>query len=298
MNGLSNAALSGVETISAATATSDVKINLNAQSEAFTIIGGSGNDILVGGTANDTLTGNGGADQFRLRTNGGTETITDFTPGTDKIGFLEGSGGLPAVDFATAGTAAGATLTAGDGNFTTRGSIAGINSTDDNQVDVITATQTTAQITADINVTASNLYVVVFNSTTGKAEIWFDDNWDNPGSRVQVATLDGVTAAQVAALAASDFVVYNNVADPLILDLGAPGIDLTEPRRRRRLRHQRRRCRRPDGLDGGRGRHPGARRRRHGTIDNGTEIFSPWFAGGSTPAAWRRSPRSTATATG
>ena len=74
--------------------------------------GGAGNDILNGKTGNDTLTGGGGADQFRLQTNGGTDTVTDYTPGTDTIGFL-GSAGAGGVSFTnTAASANGTTLAA------------------------------------------------------------------------------------------------------------------------------------------------------------------------------------------
>jgi Ca2+-binding RTX toxin-like protein len=54
------------------------------------IIGSQGADIIQGNGAGDTLTGNGGADQFRYLSFGDSlaatpDTITDFTPGTDKI---------------------------------------------------------------------------------------------------------------------------------------------------------------------------------------------------------------------
>lgn len=47
--------------------------------------GGGGNDVLDGGTGDDTLTGGTGADRFVFHANGGNDTITDFTPGTDVI---------------------------------------------------------------------------------------------------------------------------------------------------------------------------------------------------------------------
>jgi VCBS repeat-containing protein len=111
LNGLSNSALQGVEVISAAGASSGVNINLSAQSEGFTIVGGSGsdtltggsgNDTITGGAGNDTLTGGGGADRFVYNAaseSPNSDTITDFVHGTDKIDLtglaatVAGSGG-------------------------------------------------------------------------------------------------------------------------------------------------------------------------------------------------------------
>jgi hypothetical protein len=47
--------------------------------------GGAGDDILIGGQGNDTLTGGDGADVFVMAMGEGTDTVTDFEVGTDKI---------------------------------------------------------------------------------------------------------------------------------------------------------------------------------------------------------------------
>ena len=53
---------------------------------ADTLSGADGNDTLTGGAGNDRLTGGNGADRFRFVTTGdGTDTITDFASGSDKI---------------------------------------------------------------------------------------------------------------------------------------------------------------------------------------------------------------------
>jgi hypothetical protein len=282
LNALSNTALTNTEIISAATATSDVKINLNVQAEAFTIIGGSGNDTLVGGSGNDTLTGNLGADQFRLRTNGGEDTLTDYTDGTDGIGFLEGAG-TGAVDFATAGTATGATLGAGD--FVSRTSITNIQAADDNKIISISAALTETEITTQVGAPGSNplnSYVLVFNSTTGRGEIWFDTDWDSTSGRTQIATLNNITTlAQLTAITASDIVVYSSVTDPVILDLDNNGytfsdlangvsFDINADGAADRLAWNTSN----DGilamdLDG------------DGVIDDGSELFTPDFNGGA-----------------
>jgi VCBS repeat-containing protein len=252
------------------------------------ISGGAGNDIIYGqegadwihgGAGNDTLNGGSGADQFRFKSaNNGTDTVTDFTIGTDRIGFLDnGTTGSGSVNFAaTGGTAAGAALAAGD--FQARTSIANINTADDNHVILITATQTSAQIAAATNA-ATDAYVVVFNSTTNRAEIWFDNDWSTAGAeRSLIAVLNGVTAGQVAALTAANFVVYNNAIDPIVLDLDDNGIafgataafDINADGVADRVTWNSSN----DGilavdLDG------------NGTIDSGREIFTPQFAGGN-----------------
>ncbi len=50
-----------------------------------TLIGGSAGDIIIGGTGRDDMRGNGGSDRFVLANGSGTDTIRDFTPGTDLI---------------------------------------------------------------------------------------------------------------------------------------------------------------------------------------------------------------------
>jgi Ca2+-binding RTX toxin-like protein len=50
-----------------------------------TMTGGSGNDDLNGGTGNDTMAGGSGSDFFFVTLSSGTDRITDFTNGQDKI---------------------------------------------------------------------------------------------------------------------------------------------------------------------------------------------------------------------
>jgi len=56
---------------------------------ADTLIGGSGNDTLAGDVGDDVLTGGDGADTFRLKSGQGSDVITDFVVGTDKLGLVE-----------------------------------------------------------------------------------------------------------------------------------------------------------------------------------------------------------------
>ncbi|MGC2857252.1 nidogen-like domain-containing protein [Novispirillum sp. DQ9] len=53
-----------------------------------TLLAGGGNDVLIGGDGADVLTGGAGTDRFRyLSTSEGGDTITDFTPRTDRLEF-------------------------------------------------------------------------------------------------------------------------------------------------------------------------------------------------------------------
>ena len=53
------------------------------------LFGGSGRDTLDGGLGNDTLTGNGN-DLFIIREGDGSDVITDFKLGSDKLGLADG----------------------------------------------------------------------------------------------------------------------------------------------------------------------------------------------------------------
>ena len=109
------------------------------------------------------------------------------------------------------------------GDFQARSTIAAIDAADDNRVISITTAQNGTQIAA-ATASATNSYVLVFNSTTGRGEIWFDTDWSNTGNRTQVATLDNVTTlAALTAITNADIVVYNSATDPIILDLDHNG---------------------------------------------------------------------------
>jgi Ca2+-binding RTX toxin-like protein len=85
-----------------------------------TLTGGSGSDVLIGGAGNDTLTGGGGADVFKFVTpSGGTDRITDFVSGTDKIEIVgQFFGDLPVGLLSTANfKVSGTTLTSSEPVF-------------------------------------------------------------------------------------------------------------------------------------------------------------------------------------
>ena len=59
-------------------------------SDPETIVGTSGDDTLDGGAGNDTLTGGAGDDVFRFAPGDGSDTITDFGTGANRLEFTEG----------------------------------------------------------------------------------------------------------------------------------------------------------------------------------------------------------------
>lgn len=61
------------------------KDDLNGGGDRDTLDGGGGKDILDGGAENDILTGGGGRDIFVIAKRMGTDTITDFNQGQDRI---------------------------------------------------------------------------------------------------------------------------------------------------------------------------------------------------------------------
>ncbi|MFN7053195.1 MAG: M10 family metallopeptidase C-terminal domain-containing protein, partial [Gemmobacter sp.] len=58
---------------------------LAGSAAADRLLGGAGDDILMDGAGVDVLTGGAGADIFVMSSDGGVDTITDFTPGVDRI---------------------------------------------------------------------------------------------------------------------------------------------------------------------------------------------------------------------
>ena len=59
---------------------------INGTSAADTIVGTPGDDVITGGSGADRITGNGGRDVFVYTSiRDGVDTITDFTPGDDRL---------------------------------------------------------------------------------------------------------------------------------------------------------------------------------------------------------------------
>ena len=165
--------------------------------------GGTGNDILYGMGGDDTLTGNGGADQFRLAEFfNRTDIITDFTKGSDKVGVNQ-------FDFGnTTATQAGTALSSADyvENLATISIISGA---ENKKMVELQTSLSEAQITGQTSTAAAEAFVLVHNSTSGKAELWYDSDWSDTDSRQHVVTFDNVIdVTGVQGFSNADFVEY------------------------------------------------------------------------------------------
>ncbi len=207
-NGLTNFTITGSQALtitaiagvnlSDSTKTIGFSESVNVNASAFTgvlriagsnsndvITGGSGNDIIYGLAGSDTLTGNGGADQFRVTGTNGTDVIKDFVKGVDKVGFNT-------VDFTnTTATSAGAVLALAD-YVQNRNGVTDMGASDNKKVVELQSELSGAQISTDTGA-AIEAYVLVFNSTANKGQLWYDSNWSDAGGRFTIATFDNVT---------------------------------------------------------------------------------------------------------
>jgi len=159
---------------------------LDAGGDIDTISGGNGNDTLVGGLGDDSLTGGTGSDRFVWFSGDDTDRITDFASGAGNDQFA-----LPDI---FANTAGGSTLDAAD--FTTEATLGNLAAADNMKIVIITDGQTSDEIEADGAYEAVGAYVLVFNTDTNFAQLWFDNNWSsNSSERTQLATFSNITSA-------------------------------------------------------------------------------------------------------
>ena len=166
LNAAADAAVTGLEVISAANATEGVTIDLHLQSEGFTIVGSGFGDRLVASTGADTFTTGAGADVVAFGNQGSLvakiDTITDYTAQTlDFAGnaVLVGAGGA-----AVAGTSV---QTSANGKVT-------FAAADDTLVKKIAAIQADARLDAANTVAVfsdgSDAYVYYAGTATGNAD--------------------------------------------------------------------------------------------------------------------------------
>ena len=296
---------------------SGLTLTLDAQTEGFTVNGSTGVDTITTGSGNDVINSNGGSDTINTGTGLDVVNLTGATTATswtvnlgsdavqDKVVFTHADLGTghntiaTVSNFNVANDEIAVTLGAAaiaDGTFLT---VTGTQTNISAGVEVIELVNAAwvGSLTADgdsgtiegfiaaatDDIPTGNYTFIVYSDTTGTANAGIysvnisDDTNPTAGSDMvveHIMTLNGVGYGN---LGDANFVA---TADPLILDLGAAGIELTGlgdgvsfDINADGLPDQMAWTVGEDGIlaldvDG------------NGTIDSGAEIFSPDFAGG------------------
>ncbi|MEM1429713.1 MAG: DUF4214 domain-containing protein [Pseudomonadota bacterium] len=162
----------------------DAVLRIALSNGADVFAGGADSDIIYGLGGDDRLTGNDGADQFRYVGSKGTDTILDFLVGDDKIGLNE-------FDFENTAESYEGTILDADDYIENRDGITEISTADDNTMLELQKAFSTDQIKTDTGADVE-AYVLVFNSSTERAEIWHDADWSTSDNRDHIATLDNI----------------------------------------------------------------------------------------------------------
>ena len=86
------------------------------------VIAGSGDDKIVGNAADNVITGGAGADIFEFTAGFGSDTITDFVVGTDKLKIKDSGGNiLTATNLTHSTSGADLVITLGSDDITLEG---------------------------------------------------------------------------------------------------------------------------------------------------------------------------------
>ncbi|MDM9647861.1 VCBS domain-containing protein [Rhizobium sp. S163] len=249
------------------------------------LLGGGGDDTLIGGDGNDTLTGGSGNDTFVFDKNAtGYDVVKDFGNGSDVLKFT---------NFSLANQSSG-TLT-NVVTVSTTGTGSSAQSIANADVVVFNVSANSANTTGEIasllagqkGTFNGGVFVLAYDNSTGsnKVALYYSSDADSgsSGNVKLVAIFDNMSSisAATALTAASNYALLSSAIDPIILDLDHNGIALTT------LEHGVSFDINADGhqdkiawtagtdgilaydVDG------------NGKIDNGSEIFSPHFAGGN-----------------
>ncbi|MBL6932352.1 MAG: hypothetical protein ISR45_05340, partial [Rhodospirillales bacterium] len=182
---------SGSTTTINATAVTSAAVTVNGSAETngnLSYDGGGGIDTFTGGDLADDIAGNGGADILTGGSGNDTfsydaasdagDTITDYLTGTNTLDFATTFGLGGSKSFSASGAEA-------DGNniiLKTDAAVAdaaGIQSLIDALGGTLTSNNT--------------LLYTAFNTSTSRAEVWYDADVDTAGSAVLMITLDDVT---------------------------------------------------------------------------------------------------------
>jgi hypothetical protein len=165
-----------------------VNLTINGNTRDNTITGGdgtdiisanNGNDTILGGLGNDTITGGSNNDTFVFNTTlalNGSDTVTDFTTGTNSISFLYGDGGINQADLRGNGT--GYLELAAGGTIGTNSGVVVI-STQQSDLSQITAQTLAAGLVGTV---AGDQFYLAFDNGTDTAIYRMLDTNSNPSA--------------------------------------------------------------------------------------------------------------------
>ncbi|BBK29946.1 hemolysin type calcium-binding protein [Stella humosa] len=150
-----------------------------------TLTGGARNDTLEGGFGRDLLSGGGGADQFvfdiEWNYDADSDVLADFTGGLDRMVFNGNAfGGMSAVDGYKGTSGAGAT--ANDNLMIATGQ------------GYSTLTQFDSFLSEGVAANGKPGFYIFFNTSTNRAEMYFDTDMTSTDGAVLVATFNNITA--------------------------------------------------------------------------------------------------------
>jgi len=166
--------------------------------------GGEGDDILDGGAGTDTLTGGEGADTFTFTsTSNGADTITDFTVADDILKFVDDTN-LSLAGSKTETFVVGSTDDLKN-SVTNAHNVLVLTDSVSSIQDALWKAETGINASANAKV-GTGVIVVAAASSSGDAKVWYDaSSYD--GDEIELATLTGVSLADLANFTADNFVI-------------------------------------------------------------------------------------------
>lgn len=175
-----------------------------------TLLGGAGNDSLKGDAGANTMTGGAGADTFNL-TDGGTDTITDFTTGSDKINttaLTVTQGADAQTDYQTASSGSKASVVAGtyatgQANADASGVVVVSDEAAADWSDV--GTVIGAALTVDGTAGNNAKVIIIIDNGTDTRVYYYEDATDGYAAADDLTLLGTVSGVEVAGIAVGDW---------------------------------------------------------------------------------------------
>jgi hypothetical protein len=189
---------------------------LFAQDSGQALNGGAGDDLLRDGAGVDQLTGGTGADTFMLVGDGGTDHITDFELGQDRLDLSHWAGFTHVQQLTVTSTATGAILSFSNEQLVVDSANGtSLSATDFTNVNVIALQPTDLSATLGADTSFSVSHQALFASLTGQ------QNWSVQTQTAAAVTTAQQVAGQTPAAASTDSFVFVSQGAPLATELAA-----------------------------------------------------------------------------